>query len=64
MIPTPLPDYPWQKVSSDLFQLDGAQYCSCRLLLKVPRSCQTANNYLQTNHWRIFSRHGILETLV
>ena len=26
MIPTPLPDYPWQKVSSDLFQLDGAQY--------------------------------------
>ncbi len=25
MIPTPLPDYPWQKVSSDLFQLDGVQ---------------------------------------
>ena len=26
LIPTPLPDYPWQMVGTDLFELKGQQY--------------------------------------
>ncbi len=52
MIPTPLPDYPWQKVSSELFQLDGAQYnVVVYYYLRYPEVVKLpTTSYLQTNH--------------
>ena len=35
LMATPLPEYPWQKVGTDLFELKGTHYS--RLLLKIPR---------------------------
>lgn len=54
MIPTKLPDYPWQKVGSDLFILNGVTY----LLTST-----TSNATIQALK-SMFSRHGVPETVV
>lgn len=68
MMPTSLPDYPWQKVSSDLFQLDGKQYIVVvdyfsryPEVVKLP---STTSGHIIEILKRMFSRHGIPETVV
>ena len=65
MIPTSLPDFPWQKVSSHLFQLKGAQY----LLVvdyfsrypEVVKLRSTTSHTVIEALKGIFARHGIPE---
>ena len=67
LIPTPLPDYPWQMVGSNLFQLGGEQY----LLVvdyysrysEVVRLPSTTSTTVIKTLKTIFSRHGIPEVL-
>ena len=67
LIPTPLPDYPWQVVGSDLFELGGEQY----LLVvdyyshypEVVRLQSTTSTTVIKMLKTIFSRHGIPEVL-
>ena len=33
LLPTPLPDYPWKVVGTDLFEIDGVHYLLTGLLL-------------------------------
>ena len=68
LIPTPLPDHPWQKVGSDLLTLDGSTYLLVvDYFSRYPEVIQLRKTTTQsvTNALRsIFSRHGIPETLV
>lgn len=68
MIATPLPEYPWQKVSSDLFQLNGAQYIVVvdyfsRYPEVIKLSTTTSHQIIEVLK-KIFSRHGIPEIVV
>jgi len=67
MLKSDLPDYPWQVVGADLFEIKGVQYLriSYRLFLLVPRGSKADNNFLQ-GHFKlrdVFGRDGILEVL-
>ena len=68
LMTSPLPDYPWQKVATDLFELKGKMYVVIvdyfsrypevfRLQSTISRSVINALKM-------VFSRHGIPETLV
>ena len=47
LLPSQLPDYPWQKVASDIFYLKGRNLYYChRLLFKISRSYQDSINYI------------------
>ena len=68
MISSTLPDYPWQKVSSDLFQLHGHSY----LLVvdyfsrypEVVKLSSTTSQSIIKSLSSIFARHGIPEELI
>ena len=68
MIPSKLPDYPWQKVASDLFELKGVTY----LLVvdyfsrfpEVARVSTTSSTSVIPALKSIFARHGIPEVLI
>ena len=66
-ISTPVPDYPWQTVGSDLFVLNGelyllvADYYS-RYPEVVELTSTTASSII-THLWGIFARHRVQETL-
>ena len=68
LIPTPLPDYPWQKVATDLFHLNGATYLlTVDYFSRYPEvqrlstlSSQAVIEALKT----CFSRYGIPEVVV
>ena len=68
MIPSQLPDYPWQRVSSDLFQLKGAHYIVVvdyfSRYPKVTKLSATTSNHIIEALKKIFSRHGVPETVV
>ena len=67
LIPRPLPDYPWQVVGSDLFELHGIQY----LLVvdhfssypEVVGLSYTPSNAVISALRPMFARHGIPEVL-
>ena len=64
LLPTPLPEYPWQKVASDLF---GANHLIVNYyLLQYPEVVQLKTTTLQsiiTVMKSFFARHGIPETV-
>ena len=67
MIASPLPDYPWQKMGSDLFQLQGDHYLLVvdyfsRFPEVVKLSSTTARSVVVALK-SIFARHGIPEIL-
>ena len=67
LITTPLPEYPWQLVGTDLFELDKCQY----LLVvdyfsrypEVIKLSSTTSNQVIAALKTIFARHGIPETV-
>ena len=67
LIATPLPEYPWQLVGTDLFELDKCQY----LLVvdyfsrypEVVKLSSTTSGQVITALKTIFARHGIPETV-
>ena len=68
MIPTDLPDYPWQKIATDLFQLKGRDY----LLVvdyfsrfpEIQRLSSTTSSSVIGALKTMFSRFGIPETVI
>ena len=67
LIPSTIPDYPWQQVAADLFQLKGADYLMIvdyfsrypEVHKLITTTSQSIINSLKT----IFASHGIQETL-
>ena len=67
LIPSPLPDYPWQVVGSDLFELHGKKYLLVvdyfsRYPEVVSLSSTTSNAVISALR-PMFARHGIPEVL-
>ena len=68
MIPSKLPNYPWQKIATDLFELKGVTY----LLVvdyfsrfpEVAKLTTTTSASVISALKNIFSRHGIPEVLI
>ena len=67
LMPTPLPDYPWQSVAMDLFMLNGANYV---LIVdyfsrypEVIKLKSTSSKAVIEAVKAVFSRHGIPETV-
>ena len=52
LLPTPLPDYPWEKLATDLFHHNGINYnyIASRLLLSVCGSSEIVNHYFSRCH--------------
>ena len=67
LIPTPLPDYPWQLVGTDLFELNQKHYLLVvDYFSRYPEVLQlssTTSASVITALKTIFARHGIPETL-
>ena len=68
LIPSTLPQYPWQKIASDLFVLKGVNYLLVvdyfsRYPEVVKLTTTTSSSIIQALK-AIFSRHGIPETVV
>ena len=68
MLPTPLPKYPWQRVASDLFELNKKTYILVADYFSRYVEVQTLTSTTSASVIRvlksIFARHGIPETLV
>ena len=68
LIPTTLPDYPWQKVATDLFTHKGDTYIVIvDYFSRYPEICRvqpTTSQSVVTAMKSVFSRHGIPETVV
>ena len=68
LLPSSLPDYPWQKVASDLFTLKGANYFLVvdyfSRYPEVVKLTSTTSNGIITALKSIFSRHGVPQVLV
>jgi transposase InsO family protein len=67
LMPTPLPDLPWQKVGTDLFELHGRHYVVAvdyysRFIELVELRHQTADSVINALK-SIFSRHGVPTTV-
>ncbi|XP_064390623.1 uncharacterized protein K02A2.6-like [Halichondria panicea] len=67
LISTPLPDYPWQMVGTDLFELKGQQYLVVVDYYSRYPECiklsRTTSAHIITVLKAIFARHGIPETV-
>ena len=67
LITTPLPEYPWQEVRSDLFELYGVKYLLVADYLsrypEVIKVTSTTGSSIVTALQAIFSHHGIPEVL-
>ena len=68
LIPSELPDYPWQRVGTDLFALKGVNYLLTidyfsRYPEVIKLSSTTSSSIIKALK-SIFSRHGIPETLM
>lgn len=68
MIPSDLPDHPWQKVAADLFELNGhtyllvKDYFSC--YVEVVKLSHTTSPDVTAHLQSMFARHGIPEQLI
>ena len=65
LMPTDLPDYPWQKIGTDLFFMNGANYLVAvdyfsRYLETIKLKSTTSGNIIEGLK-SFFSRHGIPE---
>ena len=68
LMPTPLPNHPWEKVATDLFQLDGSNY----LLVvdyfsrypEVIKLSSTTSKAVISSLKATFSRHGVPQVLM
>jgi transposase InsO family protein len=63
LLPTPLPDLPWQKVGTDLFELNGRNYVVVvdyysRYIELMELRSKTTNDVINALR-TIFSRHGV-----
>lgn len=68
LVPSPLPDYPWQKIGSDLFVLDGKTYLiAVDYLSRFPEvvtlSSTTSGSVISVLK-TLFARYGIPEEVV
>ena len=68
LIPTPLPEYPWQRVGSDLFHLNGTTYLIVvdyfsRFPEVITLSSTTSKSVILAMK-AIFARHGIPQVVV
>ena len=61
LLTTPLPDYPWQIVRSDLFEISGEHYLL--IMDYFSRLTSTTSAAVITSLKSIFMQHGILEIL-
>ena len=68
LLQSPLPDHPWERVASDLFELKGATYLLVvdyySRYIEVQKLNSTTSASVITALKAIFSRHGIPTTLV
>ena len=68
LISTPLPEYPWQKIASDLFYLDGCDYLMVTDYFsrypEVIKLRSTTSSGIIEALKAIFSRHGIPQILI
>ena len=68
MIQSKLPDYPWQKVATDLFELKGVTYLlvvdNFSRFPEVAKLTTTTSASVISALKNIFSRHGIPEVLI
>ena len=68
LLSTKLPDYPWQRVGTDLFMLNGNSYLLVADYFsrypEVVKLKSTTSSSIIENLKSIFSRHGIPETIV
>ena len=68
MIPTDLPDYPWQKIETDLFFMNGANYLIAvdyfSRYFEIIKLKSTTSSSVIEGLKSFFSRHGIPETVV
>ena len=67
LLPTPLPDYPWQRIATDLFTLSGNDYLVVvdyfsRYLGVIQLRSTTSKTIINTLK-SLFARHGIPETV-
>ena len=67
LIPSTLPEYPWQQVAADLFQLKGADYLVIvdyfSRYPEVQKLTTTTSQSIINSLKTAFARHGIPETL-
>lgn len=67
MLPTPLPEYPWQRVASDLFELNKKAYILIAdyfsRYVDVQTLTSTRSSSVISVLISIFARHGIPENL-
>ena len=67
LITSPVPEYPWQVVGSDLFELNGVKYLLVADYLsrypEVIKLTSTTGSSIITALKAVFSRHGIPEVV-
>ena len=62
MMTTPTPDYPWQMVGTDLFDLNGTNYLLVTdYFSRYPEVIKLTSSAIITALKSMFSRHGIPE---
>ena len=68
LVPTPTPDYPWQKVASDLFEYEKRNYLLMvdyySRFIEVIELTKITSSEIIAEMKRIFSRNGIPECLI
>jgi len=68
MVPSSLPQYPWQKVATDLFQLKNHQYLLVidyySRYVEIAKLSSTTSQAIINHLKSIFSRHGIPERVI
>ena len=68
MIPSDVPERPWQTVGSDLFELNGSYYILVvdyvSEFVKIAKLNNTSSASIVNNLKSIFARHGIPEIVV